>query len=199
MKRHEEYRTICSIQRYGEDLPETTLHYDKVSRTIEIGKPKFEEDINSLKVAIMEFLSSQSEPVVRPVIMEEVEGRQSVKYKALLKLVEKGKVSREGKGGKGDPFKYGCTLVPEYIGVQAKQNPENDQNPYGCSANGCTQDFAENQEREKSRVQAFSANEDGVIGLTNMVFEGDTPCGRCMLTPAMRVSCEVVSPCPQGH
>lgn len=171
MKRLENYRTISSIQRYGDDLPETTLHFDKDSRTVEIGKLKQEEDIDGLKKAILEFLSSQSEPVVRPVIMEAVEGRQSIKYKALLKLVEEGQVSREGKGGKGDPFKYGCTLVPEYIGVQAKQNPENGQNPYGCSANGCTQVFAENQESEKSRVQAFSPNEDGVIDLRNTACE----------------------------
>lgn len=166
MKRHEDYRTIQSIQRYGEDLPETTLHFDKDSRTIEIGKPKQEEDIEFLKKAITEFLSSQSEPVIKSVIMEEVEGRAILKRKALMELVERGPITREGEGGKGNPFKYSMSLCPSIYRDIAKQNVENAENPCKQKANGVSQPFAENQEDEKSRDIAFSGNFDlkeGVI------------------------------------
>ncbi len=160
MKRHEEYRTIQTIQRYGEDLPETTLHFDKDSRTIEIGKPKQEEDIDGLKKAITEFLSSQNEPVIKSAIMEEVEGRQAIKHKALMKLVEEGRIKREGKGGKGDPYKYSITLLPDIYRVIPKQNPENCENTDKQRGNSITHNFEENQESEKSRVIPFSDNYD---------------------------------------
>jgi len=82
MKRHENYRTVHTIQRYGKDLEETTLHFDKDARTISIGKSKQEEDLTTLSDAIMEFLSSQSEPFTEPVIMEDIEGRTGLKRKA---------------------------------------------------------------------------------------------------------------------
>jgi hypothetical protein len=40
MKRYEYYRTIHSIQRYGEDVEETTLHYNTEDRTIQLGDSK---------------------------------------------------------------------------------------------------------------------------------------------------------------
>ncbi|MBI5749545.1 MAG: AAA family ATPase [Nitrospinae bacterium] len=160
MKRHEEYRTVSSIQRYGEDLPETTLHFDKDSRTIEIGKPKQEEDIETLKRAILDFLSSQDKPLIKSVIMEEVEERQAIKHKALMELVKNEQVAREGSGGKGDPYKYSITLLPIIYGVIPKQHFENPENPHKQRANGITQENTENQESEKSRVIAFSNNFD---------------------------------------
>src|SRR3989338_5843748 len=167
MKRHEDYRTMLTIQRYGEDLPETTLHFDKDSRTIEIGKPKQEEDISTLKEAIVGFLSSQNEPVVKSVLMEEVEGRQAVKHKALMELVNENKITREGKGGKGDPYKYSITLLPDIDRVIPKQNPENAEESHKIRENGITQNLAEKQGNDKSRVTAFQE----VIDLSNTDFE----------------------------
>jgi RecA-family ATPase len=37
MKRTDRYRTISSQQRYGEDLPETVLHFDPTTRTVSLG------------------------------------------------------------------------------------------------------------------------------------------------------------------
>jgi len=171
MKRHEDYRTILTIQRYGEDLPETTLHFNKDSRTIKIGKPKQEEDIDSLKEAIINFLSSQSEPVIKSVIMEGVEGRDVNKRKALAKLIEDRKVFREGEGGKGDPFKYAMSLCPSIYRDIPKQNPENAVNPCKQRANGVSQENAENQESEKTRDIPFLPEKDGVINLIDIDFK----------------------------
>jgi hypothetical protein len=134
MSRHEHYRTIHTIQRYGEDMEETTLHYNKETRTIEIGESKEREDISTLKTSIQEFLSSQSEPKTETEITNEVEGRNALKRTALRELVKEEKVNRDCKGSRGDPYKYSCTLVPEHIWVQGyKSSGTHDHSLNACS------------------------------------------------------------------
>ncbi len=191
MKRHEEYRTILSIQRYGEDLPETTLHFKKDSRVIEIGKPKLEEDIDSLKKAIIEFLSSQNEPVIKSVIIQETEGRAVLKRKALTELIRDRRIKREGKGGKGDPYKYSMSLCPDIYWDIPKQNPENDITIDNINANGVSQNFAENQESEKARDIPFSLKKKR----EERACEGCKRADTCMLTDGMLAFCEVNTPC----
>ena len=99
--------------------------------------------------------------------MEEVEGRQAVKHKALMELVNENKITREGKGGKGDPYKYSITLLPDIYRVIPKQNPENAEESHKIRENGITRNLAENQENDKSRVIAFQE----VIDLSNTDFE----------------------------
>lgn len=171
MRRLENYRTIQTIQRYGEDLEETTLHFDKDTRTIEIGKPKFEEDIEGFKKAIIEFLSLQSESTIKSVIMEEVEGRAVLKRKALMELVTEGMVIREGEGGKGDPFKYSMSLCPNIYRDTLTQNPENDVTVDNYKANGMSQKNAVFSENVKTPDIPFSGKKQEVIDLTNVDFE----------------------------
>lgn len=109
MKRYEHNRTLQTIQRYGEDLPETILSFDKNTRFVTIGNTKTEEDSSTIKEAISSFLSNQNEPVVEKVITDEVEGRTTLKRKTLRELVGAGNVTREGAGGKGDPYRYSCS------------------------------------------------------------------------------------------
>jgi predicted ATP-dependent serine protease len=159
MKRHERYRTIQSIQRYGTDLEETTLHFDMDSRTLSIGKSREEEDIGSMKDAIGDFLSNREEPATEPEIMADVEGRTGLKRKALRELVKDGTVDRQGKGGKGDPFKYSCSLVPIYIREQENENPKNDVTPCNNEENACSQVLGDSGGNDESRERAFSGSE----------------------------------------
>jgi hypothetical protein len=112
LKRGDKYRTIATIQRYGQDLEETTLHFDSDTRTTSIGKTKEEEDVTIMEKAIFEFLQGQEEPLTEAEIMKAIEGRTGVKKKGLRSLFKQELVTREGKGGKGDPFKYSGSLVP---------------------------------------------------------------------------------------
>lgn len=167
MKRHDDCRTLTSIQRYGEDLAETTLHFDKDSRVITLGQGKQEEDLTRIENAVVDFLREQAEPVTEPLIMDEVEGRQALKRKALRQLVINQKVSRDGKGGKGDPFKYSCTLVPDIYRGTRVQETGNGGKPNTVAKNACTQSFDKSREDEKSRVQEsrpeMGAGEDSEI------------------------------------
>ncbi len=159
MKRHEDYRTIQTIQRYGDDLPETVLVFDKVSRNVSLGGTRQDEDTRVMKSVILKFLSEQNEPIIESVITNEIEGRTTNKRKALRELVESGEVSREGKGGKGDPFKYSCSLVPNIYREQENKNQKITGNPHKINDYSCSQDFAKFQENEKSREQEFLLRE----------------------------------------
>lgn len=133
LKRYEGYRTIQSQQRYGEDMPETVLVFDKATGSTNIGGAKEDQDIHSMENAIFDFLSKQTEPVVEKVITDEVLGKTTLKRKALRQLVKEGQIFRTGKGGKGNAFHYSCStenacsLVPGNISEQG-ENPE-----FACS------------------------------------------------------------------
>ena len=150
LKRHDSYRTIKSIQRYGTDLPETILNFDSDQRTVTVGKSKEDTDLDNLKDVLLDYLSSSGEPLTEAVISEEVEGRTTVKRKALRELVTEDKVIRTGKGGKSDPFTYSCSLVPIYIQGTTKQESENNPKPttdakYSCSRNPIEKEIPEQE------------------------------------------------------
>jgi hypothetical protein len=106
LKCTDRYRTIHSIQRYGEALEETVLDFDQTTRTVTLGTSKEQADESRMGDAICNYLASQEEPVTEAVIDDAVEGRRAVRKKALRQLVTEGKVIRYGKGGKGEPFTY---------------------------------------------------------------------------------------------
>ncbi len=111
LKRYEGYRTIQSRQRYGDDMPETVLLFDKETGITDIGGTKTGYDIRSLENEILEFLEKQTEPVDEKTIQAETTGSYAPKKKALRELVKSGKISRTGEGKRGNPFLYSGTLV----------------------------------------------------------------------------------------
>lgn len=185
LKRYEGYRTIQSMQRYGEDMPETVLVFDKAAGSTDIGGAKIDQDIHSMENAIFEFLSKQTEPVIEKVITDEVLGKTALKRKALRQLVKEGQIFRTGKGGKGsafhyscspenacsqektetgnnknsqknDPEKNACSLVPKYTGEQQKKKDKNGCEPHGYWKDSCSHVPAYGEQEKKQREQANS-------------------------------------------
>lgn len=152
MKRHEGYRTIQSIQRYGEDLPETILNYDKNTRTVTIGNAREVEDLARVRQEVLTFLGSQNEPATEPLIVKETEGNTALKRKAIRELVSSGEVKRDGKGGRGDPFKYSRILVPDINVKQEYENQKPTGNPHGCEPYSRTDNF----QKTDSRTEDFT-------------------------------------------
>lgn len=111
LKRTDRYRTLSSIQRYGDDLEEMTLDLDDTGR-ITAGPPQKEAEESQMGETILEFLQSQDSPVDEKTIQEGVEGRRAVKVRSLRSLVSQKRINKSGRGGKGDPYKYSCSLVP---------------------------------------------------------------------------------------
>ncbi|MGB2592980.1 MAG: AAA family ATPase [Candidatus Acidiferrum sp.] len=99
-------RTLQTVTRIGQEMPETVLRFDSASRSLSLGPSKDEADVQAAEEAILEYLRSMSEPKTEPEIDEAVEGKTGLKRKAIRALATRGKVTREGGGKKGDPYRY---------------------------------------------------------------------------------------------
>jgi len=109
LKRSEKYRTLSSIQRYGDDLEEITVTLDPITRDVSAGPPKADVEMAEVGGLIVEFLASR-DPVTEAELDAAIEARTQVRRKARRELVGTGKVVRTGRGGKSDPFRYSCSL-----------------------------------------------------------------------------------------
>src|SRR4029450_6335928 len=99
MKRTEKYRTLSSIQRYGDDLEEITIMLDPVTRTISAGLPRAEAEQADAAGLTLTYLAGK-QPVTEAELDDAVECRTKSKRAALRALVEDGKVAKTGRGGK---------------------------------------------------------------------------------------------------
>ena len=187
MKRYENYRTLQTIQRYGDDMEEVILNYDKQTGCVTIGNTRQEQDTNCMEELIIDFLLKQKEPVIEKVIADEVEGKNALKRKALRELVKQNEIVRSGKGEKGDPYRYSCTqknactqqenespvqannhteknactLVPSIGKEQQNNNTKIAETLGGCREDACTLVPVFPETKKKLRVQAFLTEKEG--------------------------------------
>lgn len=106
LKRTDAYRVIQTVQRIGQDMPETVLQFDADTKRLSIGGTRLEADRRECESGIVEFLSAASEPQTQAQIRDGVEGQTKVIRAAITSLVEAGKVIKTGEGTKGKPFLY---------------------------------------------------------------------------------------------
>ncbi len=153
LKRSERYRTLSSIQRYGEDLEEVVLTMDKETRIISAGPSRKEADEVQAAEAILEYLKTRPEPIEEGALHEAVEGRKGPKAKALRALVESDRVTRTGEGKRGAPYLYSVSsfLVPTYM-----REPENQKSKTDGSAD---EESAYSGFRENARLDSGSREE----------------------------------------
>jgi hypothetical protein len=108
LKRGGEYRTIATVQRYGEDLPESVLSFDRDARTSGLAGTRAEAEESRVKDAILAAVAGK-QPMSEEELLADVEARTGPKRKALRELVRDGRVSRTGSGKRSDAFHYGPT------------------------------------------------------------------------------------------
>jgi hypothetical protein len=116
MKRTETYRTLQTVQRIGEDLPETVLHFDAATKRLSLGGTRQGCEAAIMAESIVAALDGKAatEALTEPEIGDAVEGKTTLKRKALRDLTRQGKIVRLGNGKRGDPFRYAsCFLVPD--------------------------------------------------------------------------------------
>ena len=106
LRKRDKGRTIATIQRYGEDLPETVIDLDKTT-----GQVTAQGDLQSftLAQARKEIATAirPSEILTEKQIKERIEGfSQGVISKALREMVERGELTKDGEGKKNSPFLY---------------------------------------------------------------------------------------------
>ena len=104
MRRSESYRTIESIQRYGEDLPRTVLAFDVLTGLTNSGGSLEEVEVAECGKAVLALLDHEmTEKDIKEGITDYKGGTVS---KSLRLLCQDGKIQRTGLGKKGDPYLY---------------------------------------------------------------------------------------------
>lgn len=106
LRRTESYRTIQTVQRVGEDLPETVLTYDSDSHQLSLGDAKSDADRKTCETRILEYLRDTGKPENQAQIRDAVEGQTKAIRAALTALAGAAKVVKTGEGTKGKPFLY---------------------------------------------------------------------------------------------
>jgi predicted ATP-dependent serine protease len=105
MRKRERIRTVESIQRYGEDLPETIVHLDAETGMVQAFGDMKTFTLNERKKAVLDVLGSES--LAEAAIKELAGGTNGgLTSKAVRSLFEEGTLTRTGRGKKGDPFLY---------------------------------------------------------------------------------------------
>jgi hypothetical protein len=120
LKRTESYRSLQTVQRIGFDMPETILSFDSETRLLSVGGTRVEADCLEVEKEIAEYLKAGGEKL-EPEIVDHVEGRTTVKRKALRCLVEKGAVDRVGTGKRNDPYKYSFSCSQHIAGTREQE------------------------------------------------------------------------------
>jgi hypothetical protein len=106
LKQTEAYRTLQTVQRIGQEMPETVLNFESETRQLSIGETRFAADLSECEVAILDFLKSADEPQTQAQIRSGVGGQTRIIRAALTALVGAERVTRSGDGTKGKPFFY---------------------------------------------------------------------------------------------
>jgi hypothetical protein len=129
VQRGKNCRSLWTIQRYGTDLEETVFELDPETRTPYLagGRDAFERGV--LERALIAALETAPEPLTEDDLQDRVSGKTGPFRRALRNLVATGRVTRLGRGVRGDPFRYGLqesspTLVSRSLVPKELQEQE---------------------------------------------------------------------------
>ena len=123
MKRTASYRTMQTVQRIGTDLPETVLRFDPATRLLSLGGLREGFEVADVGEAILRALADKS--MTEPEIDDAIEGKTTVKRRALRELTGNGRVVRSGNGKRGEPYRYekASSPVPAPIKETGNKKP----------------------------------------------------------------------------
>lgn len=122
MKRTETYRTVETIQRYGEDLPRTVLMFDVSTGLMSSGGTLEDAEIAECKKVIKDLLANHemAETEIKDEIVDHHGGSVS---KGIRQLYAEKKINRRGLGKKGDPFLYTIAENTGDVGYKYIEDP----------------------------------------------------------------------------
>lgn len=106
LKRHEDVRTVSTMQRYGTDLEETVLEMDAETGLIAIAGSFQDIHVESVMNHICETVRKAPSPMTEADIRDAVGGDRAVVARAIRQGVENRRITRTGEGKRGKPFLY---------------------------------------------------------------------------------------------
>lgn len=160
IKKRDKRRSFFTIQRYGEDTPETVIELKRDGRLEAVGSRQ-EVEIKETIPLILEALTEG--PLVEKEIWERVGRNHEIVSKALRQLVEDGRVSRTGSGKKGDPYRYEKILScsPQDTMGKAGRESENTQKPLELKKECSPRDFDVFSLKDRSSGREFARLKEG--------------------------------------
>jgi len=166
LRRTEQNRTLMSDQRYGENLPETVLVFDRETRTTTLGGTREQQVVGDMKTGILTFLDAQTDWTTEAIVNADVEGKTGPKCRALRELVKDGDVLREGQGRKNDPFRYASKnapfLLPNLYGEGEKEKRKTGLSDQPDNGNTPSQENQTIENNVRTREQAFPPSGEDV-------------------------------------
>jgi AAA domain len=157
IKKRDKRRTFFTIQRYGEDTPETVIQLTEAGSLESIGSRE-EVEVEQTEPLIIDALRDGGSLAVND-LCETVEKRKALVLKALGWLTEKGQLTKSGSGKKGDPYKYSVLVFPNTNG-NGKTEFKSADNPSESKEECCSGLFRKNEKVGNSMGTAFSAQEN---------------------------------------
>ena len=127
-RREDGTRMIATMQRTGDDLPESVLALDE-HREPRLEGTRADYDAQQAEEKVLAWLERQTEPVKRDAVLAAVEGRAEAVVAAIGKLVAAGRVVRQGEGVRGSPFLLSIPCSHLYPGTE-KQKCQSADNPH---------------------------------------------------------------------
>ena len=101
-----------SVNRYGQDLPETFVSMDPETGWVTLGTTKSEAATKCIEDAILDFVMGSEDAPSHKDILEssEITGARNTKQRCIVALVDAGRLRRDGDGNRGSPFRYSLLL-----------------------------------------------------------------------------------------
>jgi putative DNA primase/helicase len=103
IKKHDTRRTFFTLQRYGDDIPETVIDLHQNGQLDALGS-RNDVEIEEACRTILKVLGN--EEMTREEVLDRVEQKRSVVLKALARLRDEKEIERRGSGKRGDPFTF---------------------------------------------------------------------------------------------
>lgn len=104
IKKRDKRRTFFTIQRYGEDIPETVIEL-KAGGALEAAGTRQEVELDETIPLVLD--ACEQAPLTEKEIWERIEKKHDIASKAIRGAVDRGKLNRTGGGKKSDPYPYG--------------------------------------------------------------------------------------------
>jgi len=152
IKKRDKRRTFFTIQRYGEDTPETVIEL-REDGSLEATGSRQDVEIEEVKPLIL--AAVKTETLAKTEIYERIEKGKTIVSKAVDLLVETGQLNRSGTGKRNDAYKYSA-LLPSDTNEGNRAETKTASNPVESKGLFCPGDFDIFSLKSETSGAAFS-------------------------------------------